>query len=414
MKSKIFNFLIYGFGQSINIIGPLLVIPYIISICQEEGLGKIGIAFSVSLILCCIIDYSSGILGTKDVSINRTNTRFLKIKIGEFYAAKTILAIVLTSILVISVFLFPFLKTEKELYLYLIPLLIAQVFNPNWILQGLERFKVIALFNILSKSTYLFLVFTLISKQSDYILVNFFLGISHLILYLIASLYIFYSLGIKYKHISIKRGIRILKKDFTICLSEFCLSIYQFFPIVIIGYFIGNTSAGVYKIIEQIISVFRTYIFMFFSFCFPTICYEIEMDKKNGFKQWMIYNGGNTILIFFGCIFIFIIREYVFLFFKVSPDLIPMLKQLLLIGLLIPVITSISQAFRQLLFALDIMKPYIRTIYIATFFNVILMIGLVQIIGLKGALLTTLIIEGIFISSYSYFIKKYYKLSLTQ
>jgi O-antigen/teichoic acid export membrane protein len=34
------KFSIYGFGQFFNLITPLLVVPYIVSICGEEGYGK--------------------------------------------------------------------------------------------------------------------------------------------------------------------------------------------------------------------------------------------------------------------------------------------------------------------------------------------------------------------------------------
>ena len=79
LKEKIFqklgakqtkDFIIYGFGQAINLISPLLVIPYIVSICGEEGLGKAGVGFSFALIAIVLVDYGSYINGTKEVSIN--------------------------------------------------------------------------------------------------------------------------------------------------------------------------------------------------------------------------------------------------------------------------------------------------------------------------------------------------------
>lgn len=88
MHKKIINFFIYGLGQSINLLSPLIVIPYLIKTCGENGLGKIGISFSFSLILCCIIDYSSNLIGTRDISVNRKNKNYLKQKVTDFYLAK--------------------------------------------------------------------------------------------------------------------------------------------------------------------------------------------------------------------------------------------------------------------------------------------------------------------------------------
>ncbi|MBS7332826.1 MAG: oligosaccharide flippase family protein, partial [Weeksellaceae bacterium] len=159
MKNKILNFLIYGFGQSINILGPLLIVPFIIAICNEDGLGKVGVSFSLSLIFCCIIDYSSTIIGTKNTSINRDNVEILRNLFCDFFLTKLLILSILIALLIFGVYSIPYLQQEKTLFLLIIPLLIAQLFNINWILQGLEKFKLIAIFNVLSKGSYILLIF---------------------------------------------------------------------------------------------------------------------------------------------------------------------------------------------------------------------------------------------------------------
>lgn len=409
MKNKIINFLIYGFGQSINILSPLLVVPYIISICNEEGLGKIGISFSISLILCCVIDYSSTLLGTKEISIHRNDKIKVKNSISKFFLAKCIITIVLVISFILGTFTIPFLRSEQNLYLLIVPLLLAQLFNPNWILQGLEKFKVVALFNILSKSVYLFLVFICIKEKEDYIWVNFYLGCSSLLFYSIAIFSLFRVYDIKLKSFSFTVSYKLLKKDFKICISEFCLSIYQFFPIIIVGYFLGNSAAGIYKIIEQIISVFRTYIFMFFTFSYPIICYDMEKEKEKGFKVWMSYNFINTIIIGIGGIFIYGIKDFVFDFFKVSEELIPTMNSLLILGLIIPFTISVSQALRQLIFVSNLLKQYTLIIYISTALNLLAMYIFLNYFDIKGVFYAALLIEILVIISYIYAYKIYHK-----
>lgn len=409
MKNKIINFLIYGFGQSINILSPLLVVPFIISICSEEGLGKIGISFSISLILCCIIDYSSTLLGTKEISVHRNEKERIKSSISKFFLAKFIITLFLVVVFVIGIFTIPYLRLEKELYLLILPLLFAQLFNPNWILQGLEKFKIIALFNILSKSVYLLLVFMLIKDQSDYIWVNFYLGSSNLAFYGIALFSLFKKYGVKSDHFSFTDSVELLKNDFKICISEFCLAIYQFFPIIIVGYFLGNSAAGIYKIIEQIISIFRTYIFMFFTFSYPIVCYDMDENKEKGFKVWASYNFINTIIIGIGGIFIYCIKHFVFDFFKVSEELIPTMNSLLILGLIIPFTISISQALRQLIFVSNLLKQYTLIIYISTFLNLLVMYIFVNYFQVKGIFYAALLIETLVITSYIYAYKIYHK-----
>lgn len=409
MKSKIFNFLIYGFGQSINILGPLLIVPHIISICGLEGLGKVGIAFSLSLLLCCFIDYSSAIIGTKEISIHREDKKKLEIIIADFLGVKLIITLIALLGLIVAIDLIPFLNENKTLYYCLIPLLIAQLFHPNWILQGLEKFKLIALINLLSKAIYLGLVFLLVTQKTDYIWVNFYLGISNLIFFFASIVYISLKIGIRFNTIHIKKSIQLIRRDFSICVSEFCLSIYQFFPIIIVGYILGNASAGIFKVIEQIISVFRTYIFMFFNFSYPTVCFDFEKTKRKGLKTWMIYHLINSIIILVGSIFIYLIKDYVLLFFKVQPEQLEEVNYYLKFALIVPIILAISQGLRQLMFVLEQMKPYTLIIYISTAINVILMAFLANKLGIVGVIYAMIIVEIIVCSLYLIFTKNQIK-----
>ena len=51
------NLTIYGFGQVFNLITPLLVIPYIVLICGEEGYGKIGVGMALAFFIMVFILY---------------------------------------------------------------------------------------------------------------------------------------------------------------------------------------------------------------------------------------------------------------------------------------------------------------------------------------------------------------------
>ncbi len=88
IPSKITNFLVYSIGQCINLLSPLIVMPHLMRICNEDGFGKIGIAFSICLILCCIVDYSSYLNGTKEIVINKRNILYINQRIGDIYSYK--------------------------------------------------------------------------------------------------------------------------------------------------------------------------------------------------------------------------------------------------------------------------------------------------------------------------------------
>ena len=190
LDKKKTNFFIYGFGQVFNLLSPLVVAPKIISICGEAGFGKVGLAFAFCLFLMLIVDYAFDIKGTKEVSENRNNLQKLQEILNTAIFTKLILFVFTLLISVILIFSFDFFNKERDLFLFALTIVFAQVFNPIWFLQGLENFKLVSILNIFSKTIYVILVFYLVNQINDYVLVNFFLGVSSIIFNLFGLLLI--------------------------------------------------------------------------------------------------------------------------------------------------------------------------------------------------------------------------------
>lgn len=411
ISKKISNFLIYGLGQSINLLSPLIVLPYLIRVCKEEGVGKIGIAFSICLILNCLVDYSSYLQGTKAIAIYRKNTQKLSKIISSIYAYKFILLLVILLTFCLVIIGLPVIK-EKKLYLLSLAIVVSQFLNPNWILQGLENFKLISVLNVLSKTLYIGLVYVFVQTYEDYVWANFFLGTSGVLVYFIALLYFRKSFHITINKQNLKRGIGILKKDLHICISEFCLSIYQFVPIIIVGTILGNASAGIYRIIEQIFSVFRTFIFMFFNFSYASVCDEISRNLALGIKNWKQYHLANLGIIALGVLLVFVLANDILHYFNVNETFFSFIVPLLRLALLLPLVLVFSQALRQLLFSLNMTSIYTKIIYLSSTINFLVLCLGIKYYGLWGAFISMFLVEILVIILYIYHLKTNLKNSI--
>lgn len=399
LSPKIKNFFVYGLGQSVNLLSPLIVMPWLVKICGEDGLGKIGIAFAVCLILCSIVDYSSYLNGTREISVRRNNSEFLSQRIAAIYSYKFILLVFILAAVIITV-LMQTVYDEKLLLIFSLALLISQFLNPGWVLQGVEDFGRIAVYNIISKVIYIILILTLIRKTSDYIYANLFLAAGGIIVFLYGFIHVIRKYNVRFSVKSLMEGIKTLKQDTNIFFSEFLLSVYQFIPVVIVGAFAGYTSAGLFRIIEQITSVFRTYIFMYFNFSYPNVCNELEYSPIKGMKTWKMYHMLNLAAVALGCLSVAVFAENVLDYFNVNASDSVYLVGLLRFALLIPVFLVISQALRQLLLAKGNIKTYTRIIYTGTILNFILMVILVHFYDLKGAFMAILAVEAVTIGLY--------------
>ena len=200
-----------------------------------------------------------------------------------------------------------------------------------------------------------------------------------------------------------------IRNDFSMFSSQIFVSLQLYAPVVLISYFGNNLMAGQYRIVEQIIVIFKTYIFLFFNYVFPRICYLIETDFKRGLKNWIIYNGVNFVFVLFGMIFFYFYSYEIVSYF--NPTNRYVLSNLLEVAVFVPLILAISIPLKQLVLAYNYKRFYVYLTSVMVLFNLLAIVILLpkfQVYGVFYSLIATDLIVIIF---YLYQLKKNLKLS---
>jgi O-antigen/teichoic acid export membrane protein len=240
------NLIIYGFGQLFNLVTPLLVVPYIVSVCGEENFGKTAVGMAIAFFLIVFVDFGSDIVGVREVAVNRDNPKILNKIFTLTYVVKAIILFLVLLIMSFVFLEFSYFKTEKIMFFLGFSVLIGQFFNPTWFLQGIENVKWITLLNIFSKTIYLFGIFFTVKSESDYVYINLWWGLG-----MIISNFLFFILIIKKNHFSFllvnkEEVFKHIKNDFSIFSSQIFVSLQMYAPIVLVSYFGNNLMAGQY------------------------------------------------------------------------------------------------------------------------------------------------------------------------
>ena len=394
---------LYGFGQLFNLVTPLLVVPYIVSVCGEENFGKTAVGMAICFFLIVFIDFGSDIIGVREVAVNRENQKELNKIFTTTYAVKAIILIGVLLIAAILISTIPFFKIEKTMFFLGLSVLIGQFINPTWFLQGIENVKWITLLNIVSKTIYLIAIYTTIKQESDYVFVNLWWGIGMIV----ANLFVFVLILKKHKfsfsQINIAEVGSHIRNDFSMFSSQIFVSLQLNAPVVLISYFGSNFMAGQYRIVEQIIVVFKTYIFLFFNYVFPKVCYLLEIDAKRGMKNWKIYNGVNFVLVIFGMTLFFIFSYEIVSYF--NPTNRYVLSSLLEVAVFIPVLLAISIPLKQLVLGYNFKKFYVRLTSIMVVFNLLAIVMLLPYYQVYGVFYSLLATDLIIIIFYLYKLK---------
>lgn len=402
-QKQLNNFITYGVGQFFNLVTPILVVPYLVLVCSEEGYGKIGVGLAVSFFLMVFIDYGSDILGVKEVSVNRDNPKKIEQTFITIYTAKFFLMLIVLSVFSLIIITVPYFAKEKSLFFFGFPILIGQFINPTWFLQGIENFKWITILNIVSKVIYVTGIFIFIQDPKDYVYSNLIWGIGMIIANSLVFIYLLKHHAFSFGKTNFEEVKINLKTNFSMFSSQIFVSLQMYFPIVLISYFGNNTMAGQYKIIDQIVVIFRTYIILFFNFIFPRVCYVLNGNKKEGIRLWLKANGFNFVFISFllGLIALFSVRIVSYF----NPKEILFISDLLRIALFIPLLQSITQPLKQLVLGWDKQKQYINTTMIVTLTTLFLIILLAPVFGVSGVLISLIISEILVISIFFMTIK---------
>lgn len=374
-----------------------------------EKFGIVSIGQSLAFILIVIVDYSSYIKGVKDISINRNNKGILQEILTTIFFSKFILLLLVIFICTLMIYFIPFFWDEKKVFFFSIAIVIGQFLNPTWFFQGLENFKWITLINIFSKVIYVLGVLIFVNSPGDYYLVNFFFGFGLGFSGLIALFSNRRIINFNCKDLNINNVIKYLKNDLSFCISQLFLATRNYSSVIIIGFISGDLNAGQFKVVEQIINFFRTYLQMFFKFSLSYVCFEVDKNIKQGIVLWKKYNLINLFVLTVMLMIVFLFSKDVLLFFKVKSDF-NLMNLYLKTALFIPFLIGITLPLEQLLFSLDMNKEYVKTTLFISLFNTILLVIVLTFSNLFYVFLALIFVEICLLVLYWILLKNYLKI----
>ena len=407
-KESFTKLLVYGFGQFFNLVTPLLVVPYIVYTCGEENFGKVAVGLAISFFLIVFVDYGSDLIGVREVSVNRDDHKELHRIFVTTYTSKFLILVVILALSLLMFAFIPYFSKEFKMFFFGLTILIGQFINPTWFLQGLENVKWITFSNIISKAFYVSAIFIFILNSNDYVYVNFFWGLGMIF----ANGLIFFMILKKYKmrlyFVKKSEILHFIKKDFKMFSSQIFVALQLNTPVILISFFGSNLMAGQYKIVDQIIVVFKTGIFLFFNYVFPKVCYLLQVNPKKAIKNWKIYNGVLFTFVVISMIFLYIFSYDVVAYF--NPTNIYMLSNLLKIAVFIPVLLVISISLKQLLLGWNKQKIYVRLTMIMTVFSLLFIVIFTSMYQVEGVLFSLICSEALIILFYLLCIRKNWSL----
>lgn len=285
----------------INIISPMIVLPYLSRVLGVNNYGFLMYALSLSAICWIVTDFGFNLFGVYYVSKNRID----KVKLGKFIGAVykiKVGLVVFSSLAVVLLFnLTDSISLSKNLVLLVCFNVLVQSLFLNWLFQGLEKMNLITVISAVAKLIYVVLTFSLVKEESDVELVLMLYCISNMIT-VIMSMFLISRMGIKIKFKSRKLyNVAIFFSSARFFYSRIAVSLYTSASTFLIGLFLGPQSVALYSSAEKIYQAAQSLTGVLSQAFFPFMVRE----KRSRLLFIVTFTIGTLLLIFCSIISIF-------------------------------------------------------------------------------------------------------------
>ena len=264
-----------------NLVLPLITLPYVLRILGTSNYGIIVLAASVVTYFHSITDYSFQITATRDVSTSRNSNKKLSHIYSRVMTIKSLILCLSLIVLTISVLLYKPFFDERLTFFLTFPMLIGHVLFPEWFFQGMEKMKFITILNVGFKVFFTIGVFIFINEKSDYWVYPLLLSAGYIGAGICGQYILLKHYKLSFKLISFRITKSTLKSNFAIFVNQFLPNLYNNTTTVLLGILVGTSAVGIYDAVKKIVDLGAKVINILSRTFYPFL-----NRKRNAFGQY--------------------------------------------------------------------------------------------------------------------------------
>lgn len=270
--------------QGFNTIIPLLTIPYITRILSKSVYGEFSIALNWIGYLQVLVEYGFGLTGARKAATN-SDSNFLG-KTHSTIICSRIYLLVLSIIVLGGIIIFSDVDAPQiECMLILFFMVVAVVFQQNWLFQGIAEMQNIAVINVVSRSISVILIFMFVKSPDDLYLYCFLYISNYLVSSLLGCIIVRRRYNVRFQ---IPQNVEIIdeiKNGWPLFVSLAMTKIFGSFGITVLGFISTKDEVGVYSAINKIPYVLTLLFAAISQTLYPFMCKSFQDSFSNGIKS---------------------------------------------------------------------------------------------------------------------------------
>ena len=388
-KSVLNNFVFQLFYQSLLLIIPFVISPYLTRTLGDKSLGDYTYVFSIASYFVLLANLGISKHGQRIISQNLND----EVKLRKVFWSLLICHVIasLFSIIVYYAFVFIFVKDSKALFLIEGILLFGALADITWLFYGLQNFRSVAIKSAIIKVIECILIFILIKRESDVYKYAIILSCGTLA----GQLILFPKAFRTIKPINISKAdlLQHIKPMLLFSISVIAVTLYTTFDKTLLGLMLPKQNVAYYEYADKIIRVPVLFITAVSTVLFPKSCETAKNGcydlQKKYLKMSLLFNCFLGSVSIFG--FLTLAPEFSILYYGVDFKQSGFVMQAMCT---IPLIVGLGDVIRmQYMIPNGMDVKYIISVSLNAVLNLILSSVLIPVIGIYGAVVGTLMAE---------------------
>ncbi len=294
--------------QILNYILPFITLPYVARIFEVDKFGIIFFAQVFMDYFWRLIMFGFDLSGVREISINRENKEKCEHIFNSILNVQILFFIIGFLILMLITLIIPKFRVDWLIYHLTYVGLVGQILLFTWFYQGMERMKFITILNIITRFSFLILVFSCIKTSEDYILYPLFNSISYLITGIVSLVFIKKYFNIQFRIVTLKDIFKTIKYSSPYFLTKVSIALYRSTSAFVLGLVVTSMVVAYYVAADKIFwGIFALYL-TFVNALFPYMSRnkDIVFFKKM-IKYLVFLSIGASIFLFFASKFLILI-----------------------------------------------------------------------------------------------------------
>lgn len=277
------NFFYLSLLNAINIILPLITLPYLMKTVGKANYGIYSYVYTVIGYVIMFATYGFNYTATKQISQCRDDHSKVNAIFNSVIASKFLIGILLSLIIILAQrFVF---KDDLAplMFLFGLGMVFGDVITPVWLFQGMEQMKYVTIVNATSKILFTLLVFIVIRNSDDYYLLIGLNSTGYLLAGILSMILARRQFGMKLGLTSLREIKYQFKEGGSVFGSTLGMYLYRNANVLILKQFASNDIVGIYSAAEKVIKGFQSLVSPAAQALFPhfSLKFKSNSDREN-------------------------------------------------------------------------------------------------------------------------------------